>query len=227
MHYEQRVGNWHGEVVADREWLVCDSTRQAFSAFRVGEVTYRSNKVLRASFVPPFPGTEGRFVVDGLQDLEVGYGNTLDTARRDWELRVDMRIQRLLATQDFEQTSSEKKDLETLNRYFDLSKVRYASLLKVRAVGKLVAVYPRPWKVRWIDGTSSTLIREQLPIELVRMSVGRKFEAVVERDPRDWSLVRILSAFPCQISDEPDAVSAEAILSSIPTTGKLPDLEWD
>ncbi len=225
---DNRAEDWYDDAFANREWFVCDSTRQTFRSFRVGDVTYRSSKMLRASFAPPFPGgVPGRYVVDDLQSLVVGYGNTLDAARRDWELGIDMLIQNTLATHDFELSAAEKDHREIINRFFDLAQIRYASLLRVRSVGKLMAVHPRPWRIRWIDGTSNELMREQLPVEMVRLRPGQMFEAVVERDPRDWTLVRVISVFPCLDFASDSETTADEILSSVPTTAELPDLDWD
>ncbi|MEZ6121648.1 MAG: hypothetical protein R3C49_00575 [Planctomycetaceae bacterium] len=217
--------DWYAPNVRNWNWFYCDATRQFIGTFMVGEVLYRPTGQLIGLFEPPTPDISGRFSVSGLSSL-VGRGRTINEARADWELSVDAMIQRLFGTQDFERSTDEQENMRQLSQCFDLTEIRYALPLQVRNCGKLVSVFPRPWKVRWIDGTSSDLSRHQVPAELVRFSVGQEFEAVVEQDSRTGDLVKIVSVFKSarkQVSDR----DVTNLLSRATSSKDLPDLDWD
>lgn len=219
------ANDWHAPSVRNQDWFYCDVTQQFIGDFAVGEILYRPTSRLVGIFEPPTPNTTGRFSVGVLPKL-AGRGKTIDEARANWDLNTDAMIQRLLGTQDFEMTDDDKENMQQLSQCFDLSEIRYSMPLQVRNYGKLVSAFPRPWKVRWIDGTTSEVSRHQVPAELVRFSVGQEFEAVIEQDSRTGKLVKIISVFRTarkRIS-ESDVAS---LLSRATSSKDLPDLDWD
>jgi len=217
--------DWYAPVVKNQDWFYCDATRQFIGNFAVGEILYRPTERLVGIFEPPTPSMLGRFSVTGLPML-AGRGKTIDEARTNWELNTDAMIQRLLGVQDFEFTDDDRKNMHYLSQYFDLPEVRYSAPLHVRNYGKLVSVFPRPWKIRWIDGTTCAVSRHQIPAELVRYAVGQEFEAVVEQDSRTGQLVKIHSVFRTQSKHVTDS-DVNSLLSKATSSAELPDLEWD
>ncbi len=223
--YVSTSDSWFGSIVRKQDWFLCDATRQFVGAFQVGDVLYKPRKRLTANFTPPFPGVDGRFAVADLPGL-TGFGKTMDSARKNWELRADAMIQQLLGVQDFERTEEDVVNWKNLSECFDLAEIRYSTPLQVRNYGRLVSEFPRPWKVRWIDGTTSKLQRDQIPAELVRFPLGQEFEAVIEQDSRTGDLKKIVSVFRSnrvRVSTE----EARELLANTGSPNGLPEASWD
>lgn len=215
------------DAVWSRDLLYCDPMRQFVESFTIGDVYYRVLRQLPALYEPPMGGRQGRFIAAPLSPDFVGNGDTLEAAREDWQLQIDFAIQRFLAMQDFEFTSDQRRQRRVLSRYFDLNEIRYSQPLKVRAYGELVSQYPRPIRVRWVDGTKNTLTRQQISSEMVGFVVGQPFEAVVERNPRTWELIRIQAAFRTTGLPSVSADEAAELLQNVSSTRNLPPLSWD
>lgn len=216
-----------GRIEWPAELLYCDPTRQLVDSFRVADVYYRLSSAMHGTFEPGMGERPGRFVVAELASDFVGIGGDLDEAKLDWQLQVDHAIQRLLGLQDFERTLEDRRISSMLTNFFDFNEIRYSQPIKAREMGTIVSAYPRATKVKWIDGQTNNLKRDQIPVEMVGYKVGQPFEAVVERDSRTWQLIRIASAFRCTnlpYVSEKDAIN---LLGEAPSTKDLPHLDWD
>lgn len=221
-----RSQGWYGSSGWSDDLLYCDPTRQLIDSFKIADVTYKVRRPLMAYYEPPVGPRAGRFFAVGLEKWLLGKGMTLEESKRDWQLKVDHEVQRLHALQDFEQTDRDNQMLRSLGRYFDLNEIRYSRPIISRLMGSLESTYPRPYKVAWVDGSTSQLNREQIPAEMSAFREGRPFEAIIERDARTWKLLRIVSAFPCSALPHLADDEAEELLSSV-SNEKLPRMGWD
>lgn len=220
---------WQSSLASSwsKDLLYWDPNRQLVDAFKVGDTTYKPLKPMEASFEPPMYGRPGRFVVPTLSNLFVGRGKTLEEAKEDWTYGIDQSIQRLLSLREFELNDSEREQLSILKRAFDLNEIRYGRPLAVRQYGQVVSIYPRPNRIRWLDGTTSTLRRDQLPAEVIGFRVGQPFDAVVERDARSGLLLKVIAAFPCRPLPAVSEEEAENLLKEVPSSKDRRKLSWD
>lgn len=204
-----------------------DATRFQFTQFRVAELLYRASQPLRASYEPPISGRDGRFIVEGLHPEIVGRGRSLQQAQRDWELNLDAHVQRLLAKQDFEQSAEDRKLIGKLHQYFDFNELKYANPIRTRAYGRLVGLRGHKYRVRWVDGTKSTLSRHQIPGNMVAYRVGQPFEAVVQRNARTWQLIKVESAFAARPLPKVSKDEADELFSAKASHTPARTLGWD
>lgn len=212
------------------EWadglLYLDPTRFEFARFKIGDIRYRSLQPLKANYNPPAFDRSGRVTVQGLSPEIIGRGSSLKEAKRDWQLNLDAEVQRLFGTQEFELTTEDKTLLRKLNQFFDLNELRYSTPIAVRSYGRLLGVRGHKYRVRWVDGTKSTLSRKQIPASMVPFQAGQPFEAVVSRDPRTWNILRIESAF--RANGLPAVSEEEAVeLFSATKDTSVRTLGWD
>ncbi len=224
---EERVYGWTGNMLLTRDLLNHDPTRIEFTRFTVGEIKYCSPKPLLGTFEPPIHSSDGRFLVAEFAPEVVGRGRTLKKARQDWQFGFDREVQRILALQDFEMTEADKRIARKIHRYFDLNELRYATPLKLRTYGRILRIRGHRYQVRWIDGQTNWLTRNEIPSSMLAFRVGQAFEAVVRRNPRTWNLLRIESAFPSSALPELTQEEADKLFSATKASLRVEQLEWD
>jgi len=214
---DRDAANWIQSPKWDNKLLYCDTTRQLVRNFNVGEVVYRLRQPLEAIYEPPVSNRPGRFVVTQLADTVIGSGGDLESAKKDWELKVDEAIQSLLVQQDFERSVEDQKHWELMNRHFNLSEMRYSTPADVRVYGRLEKVRAHVRQVRWLDGSISRFRRDQIPAQMVAFKLGQSFEAVVKRDNRSWDAIEVSSVFPVPSLPSVSDDRAQEILDRVPS----------
>lgn len=224
---EESGWSWQRDILWSWDLLYCDPTQQLVDSFRVGETFYRMLCPLPGVFEPPIMGKSGRFIVSGLEPHFIGKGGSLDEAQEDWKLSIDLAVQQLLATQDFERSGQERSQWGLLSRYFDLNEIRYSRPLKIRDYGRLVSNHSRRFRVRWIDGSTDKFTRAQIPDVLVGFRVGQPFEAVVRRNPRTWVRIAVDAVFATSELPLVSEQEAKELLGDVSSAKSLPKLSWD
>ncbi len=224
---EERASGWTGNMLWTRDLLYHDPTRIEFTRFSVGEIEYCSSKPLLGTFEPPIHGSEGRFLVAEFAPEVVGRDRTLKKARQDWQFSFDREVQRILALQEFEIRDADKLLARKIHRYFDMNELRYATPLKLRAYGRILRIRGHRYQVRWIDGQTNWLSRNEIPSSILAFGVGQAFEAVVRRDARNWSLLRIESAFRTNALPEMSEAEADKLFSATKANLEVKQLDWD
>lgn len=227
VRYDDQVEEgWIKQSPWDTDLLYYDTTRQLIGNFKVGDVIYQMRQSLQATYEPPIANTGGRFLVTQLAKVVIGRGPDLESAKYDWELKVDEKIQTLLAKQDFERTNEDIEEWEMLNRHFNLAELKYSTPADVRVYGCLEKIRGHIRQVRWLDGTISKFRRHQIPARMVTFKPGQPFEAILKRDSRNWKVLSISAVFPSHSLHEVSEAEAEAILGNIPSITERAQLNF-
>lgn len=216
-HISQMEESWIKQSRWDNDMLFFDATKQLIGNFVVGDIAYQLRQTLEASYEPPIANKQGRFLVPQLAKVVVGQGADLESAKYDWELKVDEKIQTLLAKQNFERTLEDTEDWEMLNRHFNLAELKYSTPADVRVYGYVEKIRGHVRQVRWIDGTITRFRRHQIPAQMVTFQIGQPFEAILKRDSRSWKVLSIAAVFRSHSLHEVSDAEAESILGNIPS----------
>lgn len=225
-HISQLEENWKKQSPWDRELLYYDTTKQLVGNFVVGDMTYQLRQTLEASYEPPIANKQGRFLVPQLARIIIGRGADLGSSKYDWELKVDEKIQTLLAKQEFERTHQDIEEWELLNRHFNLAELKYSTPADIRVYGCLEKIRGHVRQVRWLDGTITRFRRHQIPAQMVAFKLGQPFEAVLRRDCRNWKALSISAVFPTSSLPEVSEDDAEVILGKTPSVAARAQLDF-
>jgi hypothetical protein len=191
-------------------------------AIRIGQTVYPLSAPTRGFFVPPRPTGGGKFWVDGFSPRFAGGGETLLTARTDWEENVHLEFQRLYAMRDFEMTEADRDSWALLAGRIDVDLYREMTPLIGREIGKVVAATPGRRRLQWLDGTSDEFTLSQVPGAFAAYRPGSWFEAQVVRNPQTGRFMEILSAQRITSLDGITPGEIRDLESRFPTSKDLP-----
>lgn len=212
----------------DADRLGFDVTRRPIpSQLKIGDTTYPLRSPLIGTFHPGRGGAEGEFIVPELYPDFIGRGKHLNAAFLDWRNQIHSSFQSLHAKRPFEMTASERETWRLLEGHIDVAAYRLAAPLVVRQIGKVAQARPYPNLIQWENGPREAVRLDQMPGAFATYRPGQPFEAIVERDPTDFHLLKVSYI---QRAKSPPRMSPEEIsdlLNIISTTSSLPDADWD
>jgi hypothetical protein len=204
-----------------------DITRQVLEALRYGQTTYPLRKRTEGAFYPQFAGAGGEYLVDGFQAIVVGQGNTPNLAYHDWLKRFHAAFQRLYVMRPFEMAEREREAWGVIENQVDVERYRASQPIIVRQQGKVVRARPYPDLVQWEDGTRERVSPARMPADFVTFMVGQPFEAVVHRDPTSYKILKVEYLKRLSVRAALTREESKRLWDSLPTSGSLPDTDWD
>ena len=192
-----------------------------------GKTVYPLRRAVEGRFRPASDDQRSTFYVDAFGSEFLGYGSNMDEAAHDWREQVHCRFQELVAKRPFEMSAAEKTTWQRLKTVIDVAVYRNTTPLTVRQIGKVAArARPRPEFIEWEDGQKDRVRLERMPAEFAAYKPGQPFEAVVERDPVDFRLRKILYVRRISSSPRLSTNDIECLLQSFATTKSLPEADW-
>lgn len=207
-----------------RQYFDLDSVRSTLNELRIAGTTYPLRRPCTTNFIPG----KGEFLVEGFSPTFVGRGTTLDDARKDWLLKVHAGFQELLYKRPFEKTSDDERRWNLLSSLIDVTVYRNTVPIRVRQFGRISRTNPYPEQIQWENDDCETIRFDQVNSpDFVGYLRNQPIEAIVERDPLDFRLLRIVHIERrCPLT--PLSRDAEAdLLKSIGSSQKLSDVGWD
>ena len=165
----------------------CNSVQ--LSRIEVGDVAYPIRRTLLGRYYRSLE----QFLVDGWSPAVIGRGESQSVAIRDFELKVHSLVQGLLAMRPFELSENDKQAISQVERYIDLTVFRNTHPIRTRQFGVVSKVRPYPSEIKWENGSLDSITLDRVAnAEFVNFKAGQPLEAIVERDPRTFSLLRIV-----------------------------------
>jgi hypothetical protein len=176
-------------AVTSRLRRLPDYNSVQLSRIDVGDVTYPIRRTLQGRYYRSLE----QFLVDGWSPAVIGHGESESIAIKDFELRVHSLVQELLAKRPFEFSEDDKQALAQVERYIDLTVFRNTHPVRTRQFGIVSKVRPFPTEIKWENGSIDAISLESVAnAEFVNFKAGQPLEAIVERDPRTFRLMRIV-----------------------------------
>lgn len=125
-------------------------------------------------------------------------------------------------------TPEEQRDWSLLSERIDVTVLRNNTPVHVRQFGRVNKVRPYPVEVLWEDGRREPIdVRRVNAPDFITYRAGQPFEAIVERDPVDFRLRRIIHI---ERRSQPSRLAADQeadLLRSIGSAKTLPETGWD
>ena len=207
-----------------RRVFTSDAIRSTFSELCVAGTRYPLRAPSSASYIP----VAGEFLVEGFSPLFVGRGASQDEARENWLLGVHATFQELLFRRPFEMTTDDRQKWSVLSARIDVVVYRNQTPIPVRQFGKISKARPYPQQIRWENDEREAIRIDQVASpDFITFKAGQPFEAVVDRDPVDFHLLRIVHI---ERRSEPARLSANEeaeLLASIGSATTLPAAGWE
>ena len=209
-----------------------DVLRREVTVIDAGAACYRLRAPALATFYPRLDSGSGRVNVSPSPVSVVGFGATFEEAWEDWAGQFHTRFQTLLAKRPWEMDEAERADWQGIERMIDVPAYRRETPYRIRQIGT-VSQYrptryeprPRPNQIRWESGKVENIRLTLAPPEFASFLAGRRFEAVVLRDPTTHELLRILDVIP--LPALPRIAERDELWDSVPTTRDLPGEDWE
>lgn len=136
--------------------------------------------------------------IEGLEECVVGYGDTQEIAREDFERQVHEQFQRIRSKRPLFRSDQEKKIWNALNRVIDISEYDRQKIITIpHEIGRLVEINRRGWRViEWSDEGRSVVDLRNCPVKLAALTIDDWFNAVVQRRKSTGALIKILYVDP-------------------------------
>jgi hypothetical protein len=189
---------------------------------RIGTTVYALRVPTRGYFLPPRATRGGKFWVDGFSPKFAGAGETVLTARTDWEETVHLEFQQLYAMREFEMGDADRETWGLLAERIDVELYREMTPLIGREIGKVIAATPGRRRIQWLDGMSDDYTLSQVPGAFAAYKAGAWFEAQVVRNPLDGRFMEILSAQRITSLDSITPAEVRELERQFPTSKDLP-----
>ncbi len=173
-----------------RQCEVTDAMQTPITNISIGDTRYP----MRQACVGTYFRALEELSVQGVSPHIVGKGKSAEEASNDFCLKVHATLQSLINKRPFEMTDEDQLKLDVISQFIDVTVYQNTTPIKVRQFGRIRRARPYPESVAWDDGRV-----EQVPIDKVEDSdyvtyrSGQPFEAVVQRDPITFELIRIVS----------------------------------
>jgi hypothetical protein len=189
--------------------------------FTINDTTYPLRRPCLAAYKTSLPA-QVEYVVESFEPLFVGRGASASLAKADWIEQVHSAFQLLYRKMPFEMTTSEANQWSLLEQTIDVDAYIRQSPIVLRHMGKVSRVRHAPCEVVWIDGSKEEVSLVAAPAEFAGFALGQWFEALVERDPGNWHVRRILNVVPTEPVDRMPRERLKRFWESLPTTSSLP-----
>jgi sRNA-binding carbon storage regulator CsrA len=171
--------------------------------------------------------TPGRFEVEGFENLVVGRGRSVETARADWENRLHTKFQKLYPLQDHEMSKRQRQTWEKLTHLVDVEAYRKTVSVVGREIGQVVASGRHGRVILWQGGRRDKVRFSRAPGELVLVKKGEWLQAMVARHPDTYQIRRIVWLKPYTPWTGKLDDAHQAKVERIPTIATLPETTWD
>ncbi|MEW4527736.1 MAG: hypothetical protein ACF8PG_06095 [Maioricimonas sp. JB045] len=207
-----------------RSMFASDLVRETLWQIDIAGVRYPLRHRCLASYIP----AEGCFLLQGFSPRFVGRGSHRDEARENCFLAIHAAVQTLLHKRPFEMPPEEQRDWSLLSERIDVTVLRNNTPVQVRQFGRVNKVRPYPVEILWEDGRREPIdVRRVNAPDFITYRAGQPFEAIVERDPVDFRLRRIIHI---ERRSQPSRLAADQeadLLRSIGSAKTLPETGWD
>jgi hypothetical protein len=212
------------EELPGRAFFQSDVTRSSLKEIVTASCTYPLRKKTVAMFLP----RSRQFWVEGFSPTFVGKGATPAEARQDWELSVHKRFQELFNMRSFEMNSDDSKDWEILSTYIDVAVYRNRTPLVSRQFGSVSQMRPYPTQIRWDNGRFERVTASQIGFpDFITFKAGQRFEAIVERDPITFALLKIVHAVRKASPNTMTSEEEDELMKSIGSKKVFSTVGWD
>ena len=176
-------------AVASKIRKLPDYNSVQLSRIVVGDVVYPIRRTLLGRYYRSLE----QFLVDGWSPAVIGRGESESIAIKDFELSIHSLVQELLAKRPFEFSENDRQALAQVERYIDLTVFRNTHPIRTRQFGIVSKVRPYPTEIKWENGALDSVSLDRVAnAEFVTFKAGQPLEAIVERDPRTFRLMRIV-----------------------------------
>jgi hypothetical protein len=213
---------WRSLTAAFRQQTV------VLDVIRTGTAEYRLLRPLQANF-QPCADRAWEFHVDGFSPRFVGLGSSIAEARNNWKDTVHIAFQRLVHRRPFRMTAEEKQEWALLEQLIDVEHYRKSTPLKIRSLGWVSGTGTGPRVITWIGGDRVEQVTlDQMPPEFAAFDNDQWFEAIVEREPRTFKLIRASFVQRRNPLGRMTKQELDQWWDSLPRTGNLPpsDSDW-
>lgn len=191
---------------------------------RYGRVHYRLRRPLVGEF-RDFGGAVEFHVNDFVSII----GRAIDhqEAVHDFQRRVHVRLQSLLAKFDGAWTNEDRRDWEVLQAYIDLDSYLRDRSIETHKRGEVLEAEGDFWRVRWLDGETEEVDLRELPDDFAAFEPGDHFEAFVSVDPATNRLAHMYTAHPVEPPVASDSEAWNKAVDSA-TPARLPEstIDW-
>ena len=201
-----------------------EEQRVHISDISVGSVKYPLRRQLRGTFTRALR----ELAVDGVSPMITGIGDSLQEAQSDFCLKVHASFQKLLGLRPFELTVDDRLVWETLVGIIDVTVYRNTTPIVVRQYSRISKARPYPLEVEWDDGhRESVTLSDVTDPDYVTYRPGQPFEAVIQRDPLTFRLLRVIHIRRCREPKRLAPDDEQSLLEDIGSTKQLPqDNKW-
>jgi len=201
-----------------------DVIRSTIDEIRVGFVSYPLRRSLQATYIPG----QGDFLVDGFSPAFIGHGETQGEAHLDWTNAVHAAFQELLHKRPFEMTDQDRRKWNVLSEQIDVTAYRNRMPISIRQFGRVSKARPYPQEITWEDGSKDKIQLNMVGSpDFVTYKPGQPLEALVERDPLTFQMLRIVHVERRRRPSRLPADQEQAILETIGSASQLEEVSWD
>ncbi len=217
--YVTEVRNEWGQNI-----FASDAIHSSLSELRIAGVSYPLQKPVQSRYIP----VAGEFLVEGFSPQFIGRGATYNEAKRDWLISVHSACQDLMTKRPFEMSANDLQKWKVISSRIDVPTYRNQTPIQTHQFGRVRwDVRPYPSKIHWESGEIESISLDQVNCpDFVTYKPNQPVEAVVERDPLSFRLIRIVSIErrpePSRLSKKDEAM----LLDSIGSSSTLPKTDW-
>jgi len=198
------------------------------SELPVGPVTYHLRHPLKAQ-IALSADQRWEFSLNQFHPHFIGKGESFATAQRDFLNQVHATFQSLVRRRPFQMDEKQRTDWHTLERLIDVEAYWDCIPVTLLEMGVLSAITDAGWEVIWLDGERKEVIpvERTLP-EFAAFRPEQWFEALVERRPGNYELLKLRYVRPIEPIRDMSPEEFRQWISTLPSADDVPKskTEW-
>ncbi|MCY2991333.1 MAG: hypothetical protein NTY19_26190 [Planctomycetota bacterium] len=208
-----------------QDYLDADVIRSMIDEIRVScGVCYPLRQSLQATFLPG----QGEYLVAGFSPTFIGHGDTEAQSSLDWRTAVHATVQELLHKRPFEMDEQDRQVWRILTDQIDVTAYRNRMPISIRQFGHVSKARPYPQEITWEDGSQDKVQLDMVGApDFVTYKPGQPLEAVVERDPLTFQMLRIVHVERRRRPARLPADQERVLLEAIGSASQLEEVSWD
>lgn len=213
--------------------LLCADAKREFertdlvSELPVGPVIYHLRNPLKA-LIAPSADQRWEVSLNQFHPRFIGKGESIAIAQRDFLNQVHATFQSLVRRRPFQMDEKQRTDWHTLERLIDVDAYWDCVPVTLLEIGVLSAITDAGCEVIWLDGVRKEVIpiERTLP-EFAEFRPEQWFEALVERQPGSYELLKLRYVRPIEPIRDMSPEEFRQWISTLPSADDVPKSETD
>ncbi len=153
----------------------------------------------------------------------IGKGDSIAAARRDFLNQIHSAFQSLVRLRPFQMNETQRVDWQMLESLIDVDRYWDSVPVALLETGVVSSDTADGWEIVWLDGERRELIPSERTLpEFAAFKQGQWFEAIVERQPRTYTLQKLRYVRPIEPIREMSEEEFRQWVDSLPSGEDVP-----